>query len=508
MSSSGRNAMRHSSDLWSRVSCAPASLLLATAIWLAALAWLRPLALPDEGRYTDIARWMAESGDWLIPRVNGLPFLHKPPLYFWLEAAAIKVFGQSTLVDRFVSLLSALVICLCVFCLVRRFVGTRSARWSVPALALNPLFYAGAQFANLDMLVAALITATITLTVASVQLPGSGRWLCVGAYATAGLAVLAKGLIGVVLPGMVFVAWSIFARRPDWIARAVSPIGIPIFFIIVIPWFLAVEQKFPGFLRYFLVYHHFERFLAPGFNNAQGPWFYPAVLLVGMLPWTVAPLLHWRSSFKSPASSAGLRALGIIWFAVVVVFFSLPRSKLIGYIFPALPAFAIVIGPWFASYQRRGTTAAIGAVVCVCAAIIAALVFRTGPIGVAADFNWQIAPTDKVVFVGGYLFDVAIVLNRRTPIYITGDWSRRSSELPDSVRRQFTEGREFEPASGDVLIGTEALKSLVSEPNSVWIWVRKAAVASIPNLAGLAIVGSEGEFVLLHGLRRNANGQG
>src|SRR5262249_56289855 len=96
-------------------------LMIAASIWLAALAWVRHLALPDEGRYTDIARWMAGSGDWLIPRMNGLPFIQKPPLYFWLEAAAIGTVGASPFTARFVSLASTVLICISSFWLLRHF---------------------------------------------------------------------------------------------------------------------------------------------------------------------------------------------------------------------------------------------------------------------------------------------------------------------------------------------------------------------------------------------------
>src|SRR6476660_7634813 len=81
----------HSAGAW--------RLLGASGVWLAALAWLRPLASPDETRYTDIPRWMVRSGDWLVPRIDGLPFVHKPPLYFWIEAAFIKALGISPFVS-------------------------------------------------------------------------------------------------------------------------------------------------------------------------------------------------------------------------------------------------------------------------------------------------------------------------------------------------------------------------------------------------------------------------
>lgn len=484
--------------LVARVLCGAARTSVAVATWLALLAWTRPLALPDEGRHADIARWMAESGDWLVPRIDGLPFLHKPPLYFWLEAATIKVLGITPFVGRIVPLVSGVAICACVFALVRRFHDDRAALWSVAILIFSPLLYGGSQFANLDMLVAALITATLTFAALAVHAPGS-RWLWLAAYVAAAFGVLAKGLIAVALPGLVFFIWALASRRPDWLLRATSPMGLAAFLIIVLPWFIAVEQQFPGFAWHFFGYHHFDRYLHAGFNNPRGPWFYPVVVLVGLLPWTIGPLLHWRRALAMPTEHPSVKLLAVIWFVVVLVFFSVPRSKLIGYVFPLLPAFAIIVGPWFATHRHRLATAAVGATLCVGALLVAAHVAPTGPIGIAAKYKTSIAPDDHVVFLEGYMFDVAVTLDRRKAIYVTGDWSRRSVELPDDTRRQFTEGREFDPKAGSVLISREALHPLLMQSKPVWIWAEKAALTRYPELGELAIVATQGRFVLLRG---------
>ena len=468
-------------------------LMIAASLWLAALAWVRHLALPDEGRYTDIARWMAGSGDWLIPRMNGLPFIQKPPLYFWLEAAAIGTVGANPLTARLVSLASSVLICVSVFWLVRRFSNEHSARWSLAALVFNPLYFGGAQYANFDMLIAGLVTTTLAFAVSATQSTSPARTMWLSAYVTAGLAVLAKGLIGIVLPGMVFVGWAVVSRRFDWLVKALSLPGLLLFAIIAVPWFFLVERHYPGFISYFFVYHHFDRYLQSGFNNAHGVWFFPAVLLVGMLPWTIAPLLHWRSFLQAPASS--LRSLGFVWFVVVLIFFSLPPSKLVGYIFPLLPAFAIIVGPWFATYRYRYATATIGGAICLCALLVATYVIPTGPIGLAKKLKEQIPPTHDVVFVGQYLFDVAVILDRKAPIYIVDDWSQRAAGLPDSIRRQFTEGREFDPMSAQALIGEQELKAMLSEGRRMWIWTRRADLIS--ENSGLITVASQGSYAVL-----------
>lgn len=159
--------------------------------------------LPDEGRYVGITWEMIVSGNWLVPKMDGMPFFHKPPLFYWLEAVALQLFGTSERVGRTASLLAALLVAggLCVF--LRKHVGARSAQLATGILISLPLFFGGAQFANLDMLVAGLIGTTVLAGADTVlsheqQQPWRSRSLLT--FALAGCAVLTKGLIGFVLP--------------------------------------------------------------------------------------------------------------------------------------------------------------------------------------------------------------------------------------------------------------------------------------------------------------------
>ncbi|RZI79857.1 MAG: glycosyltransferase family 39 protein, partial [Rubrivivax sp.] len=322
----------------------PARLFAVLALWLTGLAAWRPLAVPDEGRYTDVARWMLRSGDWVVPRLNGQPFLHKPPLYYWLEAGSMALLGTHLPAARLASLCGALMLCWATYALVRRGVDERAARWAVLLLATNPLLVLSAQYANLDMLVAGCISATIALAVLAHQAePPQRRWLWWAAYAVAALGVLAKGLIGIVLPGGVFVLWALLERDPRRVLGGFSVVGLLLAALIAAPWFVATEHRVPGFLHFFFTVQHLQRFTETGFNNAWGPWFYPAVVTLGLLPWSplLWPALRNRSTLTAPASS--LNRLAIAWFLIVMVFFSIPRSKLVGYILPLLPAVAILL---------------------------------------------------------------------------------------------------------------------------------------------------------------------
>ena len=172
-------------------------LVPAVFVWFAATAWLRPLALPDEGRYVGVALEMLWSGDWLVPTLDTLPYFHKPPLFYWLTAASLGVFGINEWAARLPSLLAATGAAFAVYLFVRRWAGERQALLALAVLATTPFFFGGAQFANLDMLVAACIACTI-LCAADAVLAAEGdrprRSTLVAAYAFAALGILAKGL--------------------------------------------------------------------------------------------------------------------------------------------------------------------------------------------------------------------------------------------------------------------------------------------------------------------------
>src|SRR5215472_12574557 len=125
-------------------------LTVAVFAWLAAMAWLRPLSLPDEGRYVGVAWEMLRSGNWLVPTLDTLPYFHKPPLFYWLTAASLAVFGSNEWAARLPSLLAASGSGFALYLFARRFVGDAFARMTLLILATTPFFLAGAQFANLD----------------------------------------------------------------------------------------------------------------------------------------------------------------------------------------------------------------------------------------------------------------------------------------------------------------------------------------------------------------------
>jgi len=298
---------------------------VALLAWLAFAIGLHPLTLPEEGRYVGVAWEMLRSGDWIVPTQDGLPFFHKPPLFFWLTAGSMEVFGANAAAARLAPLLAAMLAAFGFHAATRRRAGAPIANASVFILATMPFFFGGAQFANLDMLVAAFIALAIVFAAETALDLRAGRphrrslvmaWLC------AALGVLAKGLIGLVLPGLVIVVWLVVSGRARLILRLISPLGLVVLVLIAAPWFIAVQQQYPGFARYFFIYHHFERFTATGFNNAQPWWFFLVAVPLLTLPWSLWLVrARVRTAPGDDGDRAAWRQLMWIWLVTVLVFF-------------------------------------------------------------------------------------------------------------------------------------------------------------------------------------------
>jgi 4-amino-4-deoxy-L-arabinose transferase-like glycosyltransferase len=343
---------------WQRLQRAPVLLTLLGA-WLLITLGLRPLLLPDEGRYADVARLML-SGDVLVPRLDGLPFFHKPPLFYWLDSAAMQVFGVNEFAGRFGSAVGAWLMGAALFFAMRRWHGERAAAIALGVLATTPFFFIGGQYANHDMLVGGLITAAVLAFACAVEAPAVAlRWVVAG-WVLCGLAILAKGLIGFVLPALVIGPWLLAQGRWRQMLRLLHPLGLLAFGVVALPWCIAMQLRYPGFFDYFIVEQHFRRFAQSDFNNVHGVWFFILLLPTLALPWSgwlVRALGDAWSRRSVPAMS-----LYAWWIVAVVGFFSIPSSKLIGYALPALAPWCALMAlarrcaarPWRAARVAMG----------------------------------------------------------------------------------------------------------------------------------------------------------
>jgi 4-amino-4-deoxy-L-arabinose transferase-like glycosyltransferase len=478
-----------------RERCAIAALIF---VWLAATAWVRPLMLPDEGRYVGVAWEMLRSGDWLTPTLDGLPFFHKPPLFYWLTAGSLQLFGSHEWAARAAPLLGAWLGAMSLYLFSRRWSGARTARLMLWCLLAQPLFYLGGQFANLDMLVAGCITATTVLladAALSIEHGLPYRRTLAAAAAMAALGVLAKGLIGAVLPAGVIIVWLALRRRWAVLRALLWWPGLLLFAALAAPWFVAMQARFDGFLHYFFVVQHFQRFASGGFNNVQPFWFYPAVLLLFFLPFLpwLRPLLQRAAGLQAEP----VRLLMVVWVLLIVLFFSLPQSKLLGYVLPAVPPLAWLVADGFGVLgtpsRRRwqfwwaGTTLA-GAV-----GVGAVIAFGLHPVRstqeLAAVLRSQRLAADPVFMLEGYAYDVPFYAHLDAPVPVVDEWTSPDVDRRDNWRKELADAGHFDRArAAQTLIAADVLvRSVCLSPVS-WVIGTAASAARHPFLAQARVV--------------------
>ena len=320
--------------------------LLLAATWLGTLD-LRKLVRPDEGRYSEIPREMVATGDWVTPRLNAIKYFEKPPLQYWATATAYTVFGEHHWTARLWPALSGLLCVLLIYCAGRRLFGEVVGFYAALILAASPGFIIVAQINTLDMGLTLWMTATLLcLLLALNEPPGKNSPWMIAAWACAALAMLSKGLIGIVLPGMVFVTYMIWHR--DWrlLTRLRWGWGLLVFFAIAAPWFVLVQLANPEFFDFFFIREHFSRF-ASKVHRRVGPWWYfVPILVASMLPWMLylarSLVDGWRVSASGGAHFHPRRFL-VLWAVLIFLFFSSSGSKLPSYIVPIFPALALLM---------------------------------------------------------------------------------------------------------------------------------------------------------------------
>lgn len=454
------------------------------AAWLlATLAW-RPLLLPDEGRYAGVA-WEMLLGDPLTPTLDGLPFFHKPPLAYWIGIAAMHVVGPQAWAVRLAPALGAFAMGAALWWWLRRWHGENVAALGLAALATSPFFFIGGQYVNHDMLVAGCITVTIVAWLAGLE-PDAAVRECRLAFAmgwaAAALGFLAKGLIGIVLPLLVVVPWLLWQRRFGALRRLADPWGLLIALVIALPWPLAMERAHPGFVDYFIVGQHFRRYGSGGFNNVAPFWFYAAVLPLLTLPWSLwAPEMLRRLVPRDPK-----RVLWAWWAASVLLFFSLPASKLVGYALPALPAWIALL----ALAAQRGTRwrLALPAAAATCVAAVGALawVAPNSQRDVSTALRTLRQPLDRVVFVDAYPYDIVFDAQLQTPPIVASRWERDEILHRDNWQRELLDAAGFAPEAGRTrLWPLQALDRLPCEAHDTWFVTPLAGaplLAAVPDV--------------------------
>ena len=307
----------------------------------------------DEGRNAEKAREILLLSDWVTPHENFHPVLDKPIFFYWLIALSDKLFGISEWAARLPSALAALGCIALVYGFARAHWGKAQALWSGLILLTGVEFFLLARLVIFDMALSFCVTlALCAFYRASHSDDGNRRKiLCLLMYCALGAATLIKGLIGVVLPGMVIFVYLLVTRQWPMLRRIYLLPGALIFLAIVLPWYLEAGARHEGYLRYYFWHEHFGRFAGDEFDRSQ-PWYYFIVVaLVGFFPWTLLwPFVF--SGFRRHAWDDKTLFL-ILWAGLPFLFFSASRSKLAHYILPIFPALALLTGSRLVSFFHQ-----------------------------------------------------------------------------------------------------------------------------------------------------------
>jgi 4-amino-4-deoxy-L-arabinose transferase and related glycosyltransferases of PMT family len=304
---------------------------------------------PDEPRYAEVAREMFATGDYISPRLCGCLWFEKPVLLYWLSAASYHLFGVSEFAARFPSVVAAILTMLFIYYCLKRAVSERVAGAASLAFVTSALVIAYARVATPDILLTAAMSIALFSGYLATTLSGRARtahWtLC---FAAMGVAVLAKGLVGIALVIAILAVYFAAMRQSQFIRWQEALIGVVVLLIIVGTWYVPVTLEHGwSFIEEFFIRHHFQRYTSNQFGHPQPFYFFFVIAIAGIAPWSFF-LIPAASRLKSlePRNDRldALLLFAWIWVAVPLLFFSVSGSKLPGYILPVFPALAVIIG--------------------------------------------------------------------------------------------------------------------------------------------------------------------
>jgi 4-amino-4-deoxy-L-arabinose transferase-like glycosyltransferase len=441
----------------------------------AALAWLLPacglvascgwlgLIEPTETRYAEIAREMLATRDWLIPRLNGIPHFHKPPLAYWSAASGMALLGVNEWGARLGAALAASFVLWCTARMAQRAGGALAPAFLVSSV----LFFALSHQLASDIFLAAAVAGFY----AAIFDPRSrsSLWLFVALAA----GFMAKGPVVLVLTVAPALLASLWARDSSP-ARALSSWrGWLLFAVLALPWYIVVLVKTPGLWTYFFHRQLWERY-ATTIHQRGGPiYYFVAVVVVGALPWTWAAARAWWQAAREAGRRNLPDALLASWIGLPMVFFSFSRSKLPAYVLPLFPALAVLASCW-PRPERRGHWLRIALVTfAVSLALLAAVTpfdSRLGsPRSLARTIQDMRRPGEHIVEYGSF--------NAGVPFYL-----RETIPMLEVERDLGFEGSE---AHARAIITRADLTRMVDTQGRAWVLGKEADVTALANVLGL-----------------------
>jgi 4-amino-4-deoxy-L-arabinose transferase-like glycosyltransferase len=303
---------------------------------------------PDEGRNAEKAREILLLNDWVTPHENFIPVLDKPIFFYWLVALSYKVFGIVEWSARLPSALLALGCLLLVYRFVCQRWGAWEAMWSVLVLVTSVEFFLLARIVILDMTLTLCITLALCSFYAAVhaQDKKAARLNCFLMYVALGAGMLVKGLIGVIVPGMVFLVYLSLTRQWSALRSLYLVPGALLFLVIVAPWYVWADARNPGYLRYYFWDEHFARYLTDEYDRREGWFYFFIVLAAGFSPWILLLPSVLKDAWRKLDDK---NIFLLVWIGVPLLFFSASNSQLPHYVLPLYPALAILSGQMIAA---------------------------------------------------------------------------------------------------------------------------------------------------------------
>jgi len=312
---------------------------------------------PDEGRNAAIAGEMARSGDYVLPHLNGLPYLDKPALYFALEALAMRAIGYSELAARLPSLFFTWATMALAFFFARRLFGQAAAPTAAIACATAPLAIAMARTAIFDSALAFFMVLALVAFYEAIENAPGRKWTLL-AWAAIAFGILVKGPVALAVPLLVAAPYAFWRKRSMAVWHPAGPV---LMLAIALSWVMAVEARLPGFLRYALVTETWNRLTTNELKRGGPVWYFLPILLAGFFPWVLVAAAELKNLWRRATTAERPKLVFLLlWIVLPMIFFSLSHSKRAQYILPLVPAVALLAAAAFGREDggARGTRAA------------------------------------------------------------------------------------------------------------------------------------------------------
>lgn len=398
-------------------------LLLITIIMAIALCLygLPVLFTPDEGRYAEIAREMVVNHQYIVPHLDGVIYFEKPPMIYWLTALSLKIFGFNIWAARLPNPVLSIIGVWFVYIVCRIvYQKRRVSLWAALITGTSILYLGGGRYLNLDAGVAFFLTITMLSFWASRQYRQTSWqaniWL-LNAFIFSGLAVMTKGLIGIVFPMMIIGLWALIVGKYRLLLDYRLYLGLIVVLIISVPWIVAVNNEHPEFFHYYVIVQQILRYATDEQGRQMSKFVYFGIFIIAFFPWFGFLPQVFKSvftKFKTRKRHENEWFL-FVWGMAILLFFAFSKSILMGYLIPIVTPFAILIARRIdkilnESRLRKSTKASI--IVALVFFIIIAIAFVILPFipnfamffGEIAGFYWPAAIVSLITAIAGFIY--------------------------------------------------------------------------------------------------------